>query len=901
MTNKSKNISAGQSSSDDFYLTTEDALAAPLILDVLRNDKKGDLFSLDDKDVADLLAPDPVHFPERSRLGASIWITADGRVGYAMDAAMAQSLAAGEIAHDSFLYAERRPNGSLVWSTVHVIVFGANDAPVAIADVAEVAEDALSTGSVAANDVDVDHGAILSFAADGALPAGLALASDGSWAFDGSDPAWQALASGETVELIIPYIVTDEHGAASRSTLTLTVAGGDDAPVAQADVASAAEDSFVSGSVAANDTDVDHGALLHFAPIGTVPAGFAMATDGSWTLDTSGPGWQSLAEGETMSLVVPYSVVDEHGAASESTLTVTVTGSNDSPVAQSDFASVEEDEVAAGSVATNDSDPDNGAVLSYSAAGSPLAGFAMASDGSWTLDASGPAWQPLGAGETQQVAIPYTVTDEHGATSEAYLSVDVTGANDAPLAVATRQDGFMLEDGPSTTGQIVFTDSDHLDVHEVSVVRLGSGPALGAIAIDGVESQSGSAGHLLSWHDAPGPGLQSLEEGEQVLEQYAVTISDGHGGTATQIVTIGIRGSGDSPVAAPAAAMVLEDTILNGSLAPFASDPDHHSILTFAAGTTPAGFTLASNGNWTFDARNAAYQPLNAGQTLDVVVPYTIVDPTGRTASSTLTVTVHGANEAVVTAPPPVFTGTGDPNDFDNLVGPGAANNAAAITASPAGGTITGGTAAQTITGSDSADAIYGGGGNDVIAGGGNNDRLYGQAGADTLDSGWGVDILYGGSGNDILRGQTAQAEGIFGTWPLTLYGGSGSDILIGGNNTDVLIGGYGADTMTGGGNIDTFVFNSTLDTGDRIIDFLYGAEKLDFRGIDADIALAGDQAFHWSHNGAAANSLWAVRQGADTIIFGDTDGNLGTAEFMLTLQNLVFIEPSGTPTGFLL
>lgn len=1004
MTKKSKDISAGPAANDDFYLTTEGALATgPLFLDVLGNDKKkSDLVSLDDGDIDDLLEPDSILCPERSRLGASIWITADGRVGYAMDEAQAQSLAAGEIVHDSFLYAARRPNGALVWSTVHMVVIGANDAPVALADVAEVPEGALSTGSVAANDFDVDHGAVLRFALDGAVPDGFALASDGSWAFDGSDPAWEAIAAGETVELAVPYSVTDEHGATSQGVLTLTLTGRNDAPIAQADVASVIEDGWVLGSVAYNDLDVDHGAILDFALTGTAPAGFAMAPDGSWTLDTSGPEWQSLAEGETGDLVVPYSITDQYGAASVSFLTVTVEGLNDAPVAGADFAGAHEDNWAAGSVASNDGDVDNGALLSFVPSGTPPAGFAMESDGSWTFDASGPEWQALGegetaalvvpysvidehgassdasltltitggndgpvarddaaqvaedgfatgsvadndtdpdangtlsfaptgsplpgffmesdgswtldasdpkyqalgAGETHQVALQYRVTDEHGATSDAVLLIAVTGANDAPVVLTTRQDGFMQEDGPSVTGQIGFDDADWLDVHGASVVRLGTGPALGSIAIDGFESHYGSTARILDWHYTPGPGLQSLEEGELAIEQYAITISDGHGGTVTQVVTVAIRGSGDAPVATPASTIVLEDTILSGALSLFASDVDHGSVLSFATATPPAGFTLAPNGDWTFDARHAAYQQLNAGQTMTVVVPYTVVDPTGRTGSSMLTIIVHGANETIVTAPPPVFTGAGDPNDFDSLVGPGAPNNAATITASPAGGTITGGAAAQTITGSDSADTIYGGGGNDVINGRGNGDRLYGQAGADTLDASWGTDILYGGSGNDILRGQTPQAEGQFGTWPITFYGGSGSDTIIGGGNNDVLVGGYGADTMTGGGNIDTFVFNSALDTGDRITDFLYGVDKLDLRGIDANPGLAGDQAFLWSHGVAAANSLWAFRQGADTVIFGDTDGNLNTAEFMLTLQNMFFIEPIGSPTGFML
>ena len=901
---RTQEITAGPAGNDDRFATGEEALGSgPLILDVLLNDrKKSELVSLDADDLAALADPDSVLVPDRSRLGASIWITPDGRIGYAMDDSLAQSLAEGEIVEDSFLYAARRPNGSLVWSTVHVVITGANDSPVASADVAEVAEDVLSTGSVAANDVDPDHGAVLTYSLEGAVPDGFVLAADGSWAFDGSDPAWESIAEGETVELAIPYTVTDEHGATSRGVLTLTLVGRNDAPSVNADFALAIGAGRLYGSVADNDVDPDHGAIVYYAPVGAVPASFSMASDGSWTLDTTDAEWKPLAEGESADLVIPYKVSDEHGASGESTLTVTIVGSNDGPVSQPDLASAAEDAVTTGSVAANDFDPDNNAVLTYAPAGNPVPGFSMAEDGSWTFDGSDPAWQALGAGETVEALINYIVTDEHGAASESWLTLAVTGTNDSPVVVITRQDGFMQEDGPATTGQIVFVDSDLYDGHDASVARIGGGPLLGTVEIDGIESQAGSVGHLLSWHYVPGPGVQALEQGEQVLEQFAITISDGQGGTATQMVTVAIRGSGDSPVAAPATAMVLEDTVLNFTLAPFASDADHHSILAFATGAPPPGFMLASNGDWTFDARHAAYQSLNAGQTMAVVVPYSVTDPTGRTAASTLTITVYGANDSVVTAPPPVFTGAGDPNDFDGLVGPGAPSNAAFITASIAGGTITGGSAAQTITGSDSGDTIYGGGGNDVITGRGNFDRLYGQAGNDSLESGWGVDTLYGGSGDDILLGQTAAAEGQFGTWPITFYGGSGSDTIVGGNSNDILVGGYGADTMTGGGNFDTFVFNSALDTGDRITDFFYGMDKLDFRAIDANSALAGDQAFLWSRGGvAAANSLWAVRQGPDTIIFGDTDGNLATAEFMLTLQNLFFLEPATTPTGFLL
>jgi VCBS repeat-containing protein len=223
MSIKSPRITAGPEFSNDSYSATEEQIASgALFLDVLANDaRRSSLYSLDDGDVADLFEQDQVLVGDQSRLGATIWITPEGQIGYALDTAHAQALAAGETFQDSFIYAVRLPNGSLVWSSVQVTITGTNDAPAARMDSSTVAEDGVSTGSVAANDLDVDNGAQLSFAAVGDLPAGFALASDGSWAFDGSDAAYQGLAAGETLQIVVRYSVTDEHGARAARRFSL--------------------------------------------------------------------------------------------------------------------------------------------------------------------------------------------------------------------------------------------------------------------------------------------------------------------------------------------------------------------------------------------------------------------------------------------------------------------------------------------------------------------------------------------------------------------------------------------------------------------------------------------------------------------------------------------------------
>ena len=120
-------------------------------------------------------------------------------------------------------------------------------------------------------------------------------------------------------------------------------------------------------------------------------------------------------------------------------MTVTITGTNDAPVAVADSKLGFEDTTITGTVATNDSDVDDGAHLSY-ALDAPVAGLTLNADGSYNFDASHAAYQHLAEGATTDVAATYTVTDEHGATATASLTITLTGTNDAAVisGVATQ-------------------------------------------------------------------------------------------------------------------------------------------------------------------------------------------------------------------------------------------------------------------------------------------------------------------------------------------------------------------------------------------------------------------------------------------------------------------------------
>ncbi len=112
-----------------------------------------------------------------------------------------------------------------------------------------------------------------------------------------------------------------------------------------------------------------------------------------------------------------------------------------------------------------------------------------------------------------------------------------------------------------------------------------------------------------------------------------------------------------APVAALDMANLIEDSVLTatGNVLGNDIDPDAGTTLTVTDPRTVVTIfgtlTLAANGSYTFDLNNAGVQFMAAGQTFAESFSYTITDghPTDpRTATSTLIVTINGANDAPV-------------------------------------------------------------------------------------------------------------------------------------------------------------------------------------------------------------------------------------------------------------
>ncbi|WP_453980439.1 beta strand repeat-containing protein [Bradyrhizobium diazoefficiens] len=426
---------------------------------------------------------------------AGLALNPDG--SYSLDAGNAayQHLAQGATTDVVANYTVTDEHGATSNSSLTITLSGTNDAPVAVADTDSGLEDSTITGTVASNDSDVDDGAVLTYAQTSAV-AGLALNPDGSYSLDAGNAAYQHLAQGATTDVVANYTVTDEHGATSNSTLTITLSGTNDAPVAVADTDSGLEDSTITGTVASNDSDVDDGAILTYAQTSAV-AGLALNPDGSYSLDAGNAAYQHLAQGATTDVVANYTVTDEHGATSNSTLTITLSGTNDAPVAVADTDSGLEDSTITGTVASNDSDVDDGAILSYSL-DAAVTGLTLNPDGSYSLDAGNAAYQHLAQGATTDVVANYTVTDEHGATSNSTLTITLTGTNDAPVAVADTNSG--LEDS-TITGTVASNDSD---VDDGATLSYSLDAAVAGLALNPDGSYSLDAGNAAYQHLAQG-------------------------------------------------------------------------------------------------------------------------------------------------------------------------------------------------------------------------------------------------------------------------------------------------------------------------------------------------------------------------------------------------------------
>ncbi|UWQ81545.1 tandem-95 repeat protein (plasmid) [Leisingera sp. S132] len=582
---------------DDTASTAEDTA---VIINVLANDSDAD---------GDAMV---VHRVDQPANGTAE-VLADGTIRYTPDANFS-----GTETITYYVGSEFQPESAASTATITVTVTLVTDAVTAVDDSVTTAEDQQVVLDLTANDLNPDGlgGAVLSVGTPGhgaIVQSGQTFTYVPDADFNGTDS--------------FSYTREDGLGGTTTATVTVTVTGVNDAPVANADSVTVAEDGSLTFDPRSNDSDPE-GTALSITGLGTPAHGSVQINaDGTVTYvpDANYFGSDSFT----------YTVSDGELTAT-ATITVAVQPVQDAPVAVNDSASTAEDTAVVIDVAANDMELD-GEALTVTAVTGAANGQVQFSGGriTYTPDADFNGSEQL----------TYTVSDGNGGTATATVDITVTPVNDAPVVV---NDTSSAAQSATQTVAPLANDSD-VDGLQLSIT------ALNGTAVQPGQFISLASGALVFLNGDgtvsffPGGSYDHLALDQSAIETVTYTISDGAGGTSSGTIQFTVTGINDAPVAAPDSAATQEDTAVTVGVLTNDCDAEGNP-LTLTAVADPANGTVSftAGGSITFTPD----QNFNGTE----VITYTVSDGLGGSSTGTLTVTVAPVNDLPVAADDAVST-----------------------------------------------------------------------------------------------------------------------------------------------------------------------------------------------------------------------------------------------------
>ena len=214
-------------------------------------------------------------------------------------------------------------------------------------------------------------------------------------------------------------------------------------------------------------------------------------------------------------------------------------------------------------------------------------------------------------------AFSYTVSDGHGGTDTAGVTVTVTSVNHNPVAAA---DSATTPEGITVTINVLSNDTDS-DGDTLSVSAL-TAPSHGNAAVSGT-----------SIRYTPSVNYSGTDA-------FSYTVSDGHGGTDSANVTVTVTAVNHNPVAVNDSVKTPEDTAVTINVLSNDTDSDGDAL-------SITGITAPAHGSATVTGTSIKYVPGNNYNGADAFT-YTITDGSGGTASASVNVTVTAVNDSPV-------------------------------------------------------------------------------------------------------------------------------------------------------------------------------------------------------------------------------------------------------------
>lgn len=307
-------------------------------------------------------------------------------------------------------------------ATLNVTVNGVTDGPVAVTDSAEVFTNAVAQIDVLANDSD-PSGDLAILDITGVSDTGDILSVvNGKIEFD-PGTAFDYLGAGQAEYIQVTYIISNDDGS-DNGYLTITVNGIAGDPIAIDDTVSLYEHETILVDVLANDGS--SGGNLEITAVDGISAGTGTLSvvDGKIEFEP-GAYFDDLDAGQTATLDINYTVSDDNGT-DQGTVTFTINGIGDDPIAIDDTAQTIENEVLLIDVLANDIDLEGDLeIIAHSSGESIGGGTVSVVDGKIEFD-PGTDFYYLGVGESVDLIINYEVSNGTGGDN-GELTLTVTG------------------------------------------------------------------------------------------------------------------------------------------------------------------------------------------------------------------------------------------------------------------------------------------------------------------------------------------------------------------------------------------------------------------------------------------------------------------------------------------
>ena len=423
-------------------------------------------------------------------------------------------------------------------------------------------------------------------------------------------------AAGFTGLASFAFIVNDGTADSAPATVEITVGNG--AVTAVDDTANTDANTNVDIPVLDNDSDANGDTLrIDSVAGGAGFQGVASITANNTVTYLPNGAFAGLAQGVTATDSFTYMVTDDNGSTASATVTVTIVGVNDFPVAVDDTETTDED-TAVNIIATaNDIDLDGDDVEitiidTQGTVGS--VGIGLDQD-TFRYDPNG-QFDNLAPGATATDTFTYIATDGLDNSAPATVTVTITAVNDAPIATPQGP----LDTAFETALPITLAGSDvDNDLSDLSFA-ISTDPGNGTIT---------------NLDPVAGTFTYTPNSGFSGQDSFAFTVSDGNLTSAAETVLINIAGPVDS--VAPTANVIFPSPV---------SDTQGAATITLRGSASDNGgsgiVSVSVNGVAATTNDNFAAWQVNVPLTIDEnTLSVTTTDAAGNTNTNAASVFVR--------------------------------------------------------------------------------------------------------------------------------------------------------------------------------------------------------------------------------------------------------------------